>query len=233
MQIVHIVTEVDITDAIKKIRDDKKKSSESFSLTPYLTLCLARAVDENKRMNAYKKGNKLIMFDDVDVCVVIEREIDGEKIPVFPYIVRAANNNNLSQIQSEIKAAQYDDSEINGKIRQINRYSIFPGFIRKLFWKLLFQSPYRKRKVTGTVGITSIGMFIEGSSWLIPVAPYTLNVSIGGLSRKLLLINGKIENREMLSITISFDHNIVDGAYTARFIRRLKELIENSYGIND
>jgi pyruvate/2-oxoglutarate dehydrogenase complex dihydrolipoamide acyltransferase (E2) component len=32
--------------------------------------------------------------------------------------------------------------------------------------------------------------------------------------------------REYLNVTISFDHDIVDGAPAARFTQRLKELIE-------
>ena len=34
-------------------------------------------------------------------------------------------------------------------------------------------------------------------------------------------------------ITISFDHDIIDGAPAARFTQRLKELIESGYGLTD
>ncbi len=34
-------------------------------------------------------------------------------------------------------------------------------------------------------------------------------------------------------MTLSFDHDIVDGAPAARFARRLKELIESGYGLGD
>jgi hypothetical protein len=36
-----------------------------------------------------------------------------------------------------------------------------------------------------------------------------------------------------LSLTISFDHDIIDGAPAARFTERLKELIESGYGLGD
>jgi pyruvate/2-oxoglutarate dehydrogenase complex dihydrolipoamide acyltransferase (E2) component len=35
----------------------------------------------------------------------------------------------------------------------------------------------------------------------------------------------------MLSLTISLDHNVVDGAPATRFTERLKELIESGYGL--
>ena len=41
----------------------------------------------------------------------------------------------------------------------------------------------------------------------------------------------QVEAREYLSITITVDHDIVDGAPAARFIQRLKERIESGYGL--
>jgi pyruvate/2-oxoglutarate dehydrogenase complex dihydrolipoamide acyltransferase (E2) component len=45
--------------------------------------------------------------------------------------------------------------------------------------------------------------------------------------------NGRIAIREYLSMTISFDHDIIDGAPAARFTQRLKELIESGDGLDD
>jgi pyruvate/2-oxoglutarate dehydrogenase complex dihydrolipoamide acyltransferase (E2) component len=38
---------------------------------------------------------------------------------------------------------------------------------------------------------------------------------------------------ELLSLTVSFDHNLIDGAPAARFTARLKELIESAHGLAD
>jgi len=45
------------------------------------------------------------------------------------------------------------------------------------------------------------------------------------------VVNGRIEIREYLCVTISFDHDVVDGAPAARFTRQFKELIERGYGL--
>jgi hypothetical protein len=47
-----------------------------------------------------------------------------------------------------------------------------------------------------------------------------------------VLVDGRAANREYLSLTISVDHEVVDGAPAARFTRRLKELIESGYGLD-
>jgi pyruvate/2-oxoglutarate dehydrogenase complex dihydrolipoamide acyltransferase (E2) component len=45
--------------------------------------------------------------------------------------------------------------------------------------------------------------------------------------------DGHIAIRDYLSLTISFDHETIDGALAARFTERLKELIESGYGLDD
>lgn len=45
---------------------------------------------------------------------------------------------------------------------------------------------------------------------------------------RLQLVN-KIEIRERLNLTLSFDYDIIDGAPAARFLARLKELVEDGF----
>jgi hypothetical protein len=56
---------------------------------------------------------------------------------------------------------------------------------------------------------------------------------VGGIGEKPGVVDGQIALREYLSLTISFDHDIIDGAPAARFTERLKELIESGYGLDD
>jgi pyruvate/2-oxoglutarate dehydrogenase complex dihydrolipoamide acyltransferase (E2) component len=37
----------------------------------------------------------------------------------------------------------------------------------------------------------------------------------------------------MLNLTVTFDHDIVDGAPAARFVHRLVELVESGYGLSE
>ena len=74
-------------------------------------------------------------------------------------------------------------------------------------------------------------MFGSGSGWGIPVTNHTLQLTLGGIAKKPGIVEDRIAVREILSLTISFDHDIVDGAPAARFTQRLKELIESGYGL--
>src|SRR6266516_4701644 len=95
---IHGLTEVDVTGARTFLRDHKKKTGESLSFTAFIVTCLAHAVDENKSVQACRKGNKsLVLFDEVDVATLIEREIAGQKQPII-YIIRAANKKSFREI---------------------------------------------------------------------------------------------------------------------------------------
>ena len=84
------------------------------------------------------------------------------------------------------------------------------------------------------MGVTAVGMFGKGAGWGIPPAtPPSLWITVGGIGEKLFLIDGQIVMRDYLSLTISFDHDMIDGAPAARFTARLKELIESGYGLFD
>ena len=89
------------------------------------------------------------------------------------------------------------------------------------------------KEMNGTVSLTAIGMFGNGGGWGIPVSNHTLQITLGGISEKPALVNGQLENHEYLCVTVSFDHDIVDGAPAARFVQRLKELVEFGYGITE
>jgi pyruvate/2-oxoglutarate dehydrogenase complex dihydrolipoamide acyltransferase (E2) component len=56
-------------------------------------------------------------------------------------------------------------------------------------------------------------------------------VTIGGISRKPRLVDGELTTREFLDLTVTFDHDVVDGAPAARFVQRVGDLVENAHGL--
>ena len=227
---IHALTEVDVTKARQFIREHKARSGESLSFTGFIIACLGRAVDENKAMHAYRKGrNQLVLFDDVDVNTLVEHEAEGQKIAT-PYVIRAANKKTFREIHQEIRKAQKEKAK---EPQAIKRYPLLPAFIGRLFWWVFGKYPHLKKRIGGTVTVTAIGMFGEGTGWGIPITDYTLGITLGGIAEKPGVVDGRIEIREYLCMTISVDHDIIDGAPAARFTQRLKELVESGYGLSD
>ena len=230
--LIHSLIEVDVTGARTFLREHKAKTGESLSFTAFLIACLSKAVDEHKAVQAYRKGRKhLIVFEDVDVETFIEREVAGQKSAI-PHTVRAANRKTFREIHHEIRAAQVQDVEkaVEGFFKA---FQPLPAFLFRFLLWIITRYPQLGKKYGGTLGLTAVGMFGEGAGWGIPAATPTLYITVGGIGEKPGAVDGQIVIRDYLSLTISFDHDIIDGALAARFTERLKELIENGYGLGD
>ncbi len=236
--------EVDVTDARRAIRAYRTRTGAPLSMTTFIIFCLARAIDEDKTMQAYRwGGRRLVLFADVDVGNMVEREVNGAKIPV-PHIIRAANTKSLGQIQQEIRTAQHEAPAAIA-VRSLPRWlqpllvhglSVWlklPAALRRLVWACALRDPYRRKRLTGTVGVTAVGMFGHGAGWGIAPMAHTLTLAIGGLARKPGLVGARIEPREYLCLTLTLDHDLINGAPAARFTKRLTQLIESGAGLHD
>jgi pyruvate/2-oxoglutarate dehydrogenase complex dihydrolipoamide acyltransferase (E2) component len=233
----YAIIELDITGIRNQIRKLGRLKKQPISLTCFLLHCFARAVAADKSMQGYRKGNKLILFDDVDVATMVEQTINGARTPVS-YILRRANSKTIFEISSEIKKAKevkatnlIDSEEF---IRKKKFYNIVKqvGFLRRWILKRMSKDPFLKKKINGTVGFSSMGMFTSDlAGWVVPITPHTLTVMVGGIRELPELRNGQLRNREMIDITLAMDHDILDGSPTARFIVLYKKLV--SKGVED
>lgn len=231
---MHGLLEADVTAARRLIREEADRTGERLSFTAFLIGCLARAVDENREVQAYREGlRRRIVFDEVDVATLVEVDAGGTRVPVFR-VVRDAAAKSPWEIHREILAARSGGEELELLRRRIRWARWLPGPLRAVLWRGLARAPRTWKRFGGTVVVTSVGMFGEGAGWGFP-APggYPLSLTVGGIGERPGLVDGAWETREHLSLTASFDHAIVDGAPAARFSARLKELIERAHGLAD
>jgi hypothetical protein len=101
----------------------------------------------------------------------------------------------------------------------------------RLVYPLGERNPRWMKRTSGTVGLTSVGMFGTRSGWGLGMPVHSLAVMVGGIAQKPGVVDSRIEVREYLDLTLSFDHNIVDGAPAARFAQKFADLIESGWGL--
>ncbi len=226
------LVEIDVTRARQYLRQQKIRTGESFSFTAFILACVGRAVDENKHVHAYRNWRgQLMLFDEVDGGIMVERESGDQKIPVV-HIVRGANTKTFRDIHEEIRAIQAKPMS-GGEVQAVQSLRVLPGFVRQIFLWLVSKNPHLVKQNMGTVALTAIGMFGNRGGWGIDAPIHTLGIVVGGIAERPAIVDGRIENREYLSVTLDFDHDLIDGAPAARFAQRLCELIESSYGLYD
>jgi pyruvate/2-oxoglutarate dehydrogenase complex dihydrolipoamide acyltransferase (E2) component len=230
---IHGLLDVDVTLARRLIDEQAARTGEKLSFTGYVIACLGQAVAENKAVQARRNWrNELIVFDDVDVSTVIEVTAGERRFPV-PYIVRAANRKSVLEIHAEIRTAQARPREPSRGRSSAGKQVLrrLPGFARRSLYRIMSGNPVWMKRTVGTVALTAVGMFGRGGGWGIPIAITPVFVTLGGIAPKPSVVDGQVAVRECLSLTLTFDHDTVDGAPAARFAGALQALLESGAGL--
>lgn len=93
----------------------------------------------------------------------------------------------------------------------------------------------RNNKITpdkiagGTFTVSNLGMYAVNSFAPIINPGQTAILGIGKIEEKLMKVGDSIEAVPYMSVSLSFDHRVVDGAPAAEFLTDLKRIIENPF----
>ena len=79
----------------------------------------------------------------------------------------------------------------------------------------------------GTFTISNLGMFDVDSFTAIITPPQVAILAVGKIADRVVAVNGLIVVRPVLSLTLSSDHRVVDGARAAEFLNTLAAAILN------
>jgi len=231
----HVIglVEFDVTESRKGIREYNKANSNKVSFNAWLISVISRTIKKYDTSCSYLIGkNKLIIFNDINVSIVIEKDVKGVKVPI-PLIVEKANEISIEAITTQIikaKNATFNEQDVvlQKKARKFEKiYYFLPGFIRRYVWILLLRHPKLAFKKMGNVAFTSIGMMGKVNGWFIPISVHPICFGISSIIEKPYVVDNKIEIREVLNMSILIDHDVIDGAPMARFVNDLSKNIEN------
>jgi pyruvate dehydrogenase E2 component (dihydrolipoamide acetyltransferase) len=91
----------------------------------------------------------------------------------------------------------------------------------------------RDRKLTpeqytgSTFSVSNLGMFGIDQFTAIINPPEAGILAVGGVEEKPVVIDGKVEVRQRMRVTMSCDHRVIDGATGAKFLQTVKRFFEN------
>ncbi|MBN2157118.1 MAG: 2-oxo acid dehydrogenase subunit E2 [Candidatus Lokiarchaeota archaeon] len=232
---------IDVTEVRNYFRSHLDEYGKPYSFTGYIAYLLGQAIKEHPHINAYMKGRKkIIIFEDVDIVAIVERQFEGYERPIpTAYTIRAAQKKHWKEIHKEIRNAQtrkakglqYDDKK-KKQARRVKMFTKMPGWLRRILLKKAMRNPHQKKQFNGTIGLTSIGMFLQEGGNPIAVTPHVVSFQVGGTDWQPRFINGELKNREFLHACFSIDHNVIDGADAARFIATFRQMFTKGHGID-
>lgn len=227
------LVELDITDARRAIREARRKG-RAISLQAFLIKSIAEAVHDWPELNSIPKGNRLFLFDDVDINMPLELDIEGVRFPK-QVVIRRANEKSVFEICAEIDGARvrFQQEKVTGTedkwaLRVMLLLGHLPSVVRRFLLRRIISSPLAIKRNHGTIHYTSVAGISQTSGFVVPCLTNrcALDISCGNIERKPAAHHGSIELREIMSMTLMFNHAIIDGAQAARFSRRLRQAIE-------
>jgi hypothetical protein len=250
---VPVLLEVDVTEARAALALRKQQGGPDVGFTAWAVKCIAEAAARHGRVHAVRQGRalgrprRLVVFADVDMALAVYRRIEGddsgERLPM-PFVVRKVNEKSLTQLSDEIRDAQsrplpQDQQWMNPDADVPPPWLVRLGMAAPrrlrdwLYWDRLLADPFRVKRTMGTVMVTSVPLTTRsgGAAWPIPPGIHPLNVALGAIGRRPGIVEGGVEERDMLSMTVQFDHDVVDGMPVALFLRKLSELMESGFGL--
>lgn len=81
----------------------------------------------------------------------------------------------------------------------------------------------------GTFTITNLGIFEIDAFTPIINLPECAILGVGRIAERPAVVKGQIVARSLVWLSLTFDHRLVDGAPAARFLQRIKQLVEQPY----
>ena len=178
------------------------KQQYGFSLTylPFIAKAVCEAIAEYPRINAHVEGESLVMFERVNLGIAVDLDHKGLMVPV----VKDAHTKSIAQLAKEIR-------ELSEKARN---KQLAPDDITE-----------------GTYTISNSGTF--GTMITAPVInqPQVAIMSMDGVSKKPVVVEAEgsetIAIRPVGVVAQSFDHRAIDGAYSAAFLHKVREVLQD------
>lgn len=203
---VTLVTEADGTKLVAVRNRLKADKAESLGFTPgyndLIGLIVARTLNVFPYMNARLNEDGQKIELLEDVNLGVA--VDSDRGLVVPVIKRA------DQISLQVFGSQFRtlvDRAVSGRPS--------PGDLQG-----------------GTFTITNLGGFEVDAFTPVINLPEVAILGIGRIHEKAVPIEGNIEVRKMVTLSLVFDHRLVDGAPAARFLQQIKQTIEAANSVD-
>jgi len=235
---VRALLEVDVTDAWDAILQSRR-GGRKVSFTAWLLKVIADCVATHRPVAGFNRParNRVVVFEDVDISIMVEKEVDGTLVPL-PYVVRGADQKTIFDIQDEIAAAKSqavnEESYVLGE-RDIpvwtKLFTRLPQGLRLLFFRIYLSDPRRVKAAMGNVMVTTVGMLGHTHGWIMPISIHPLCLALGSLNEQAAVRRGQIEKRRILHLMVLVDHDVIDGVPAARFVDDLVQKMEAGYGL--
>ena len=198
---VTLTSEVDATELLRLRRKLKADGADIVpAYTDLLAKLVARTLREHPALNASIDDDEIILRGAINIALAVDTD-RGLLAPVL------RNADRLSLLELTAASAELVDLTRRGALK-----------------------PEQLQDATFT--ISNLGMYDIDAFTPIINLPQAAVLGIGRIAPQQVVIDAERERtaiRHMMTLSLTFDHRLVDGAPAARFLQRVKQYVETPY----
>lgn len=195
--------EADVTNLVNwrnKVKGEfSKKYNENITFTPIFIEAVAKAIRDYPMINASVDGTKIIVRKDVNIGMAAALPSGNLIVPV----IKGADQLNLAGLAKQV-------NDLANRARQ---NQLKPDEIQG-----------------GSFTLTNVGTFGNVMGTPIINQPQVAILATGSIKKKPAVLETEfgdvIAVRQMMFLSLSYDHRVVDGSLGGSFLRRVADYLE-------
>ena len=186
-----------LVEAREKLKARAEERGVKLTYMPFVMKAVAAALDEHPVLNTQLDEENEEVVFRDDHNIGVAAATDAG---LMVPVVKDVDSKGLLQLASE-------SNELVSKARE--------------------RSIAREEMQGGTFTITNFG--VVGGEYATPIINYpeTAILGLGAIEERPMAIDGEVVARDVLTLSLSIDHRVIDGADAARFVNTLKEYLED------
>jgi 2-oxoisovalerate dehydrogenase E2 component (dihydrolipoyl transacylase) len=194
-----LVEEFDVTalEETRAMMNRDRGSNPKLTLLPFLITAMTRAVGDWPMLNATYDDDANVVTRHGAVHMGVATQTDGG---LMVPVIRNAQSMSVWQLAGEV--LRLSDAARGGKAS--------------------------REELTGpTITISSLGPMGGVVSTPVINPPQVATIAVNKVREMPMIVDGELEARKLMNLSLSCDHRVVDGWDAANFMQTMKSLIEN------
>lgn len=196
--------EIDMSQMVRLrtvLLEKEEEIGVRISYSDLIVRALVKAVKDVPLVNSSLINGEIKIWEDINVSIAVAVEGKNGAGGLVAPVLKQCNTMSLVDISRSLK-------ELSARARN---GALAPNDLEG-----------------GTITVSNVSIFGLGWTVSTPILnkPQAMLIQPGAIFEKPVAENGHIEIRPMMTVSITFDHRILDGGPAGRFFGRLKELCE-------
>ena len=233
---------LDATEALKYLEHLRETTGEKVTVTHLVGKAAGLALTHAPSLNGRVVFDRFVPFKTVDIAYLVALEggnnlgkvkVEGADVKSVVEIARELREHAGKLARGEDEAFKKSMAPLRWMPRWLLRRVVaFVGFLGSgLGWRInaLGVEPFP----FGSCIVTSVGMlgFDEGYAPPTPFARVPIYVLVGAVKPRPAAVNGEVVVRDMVTVTATIDHRVVDGYQLGIVAKVFREVFENPWSL--